>query len=74
MLAAIRLILILKQLPHLVGYDKDFGGDENFVQSDQENTFSGIISAIRFITPTAIIIGGIGIFIELSFSPLSVHQ
>jgi MFS superfamily sulfate permease-like transporter len=27
MLAAIGLILILKQLPHLVGYDSDFEGD-----------------------------------------------
>jgi SulP family sulfate permease len=40
MLAAIKLILILKQLPHLVGYDKDFGGDEaGFFQKDNNNTF-----------------------------------
>src|SRR5919112_182869 len=32
MLAAIGLILILKQLPHLVGYDKDFIGDQTFLQ------------------------------------------
>src|SRR5689334_7570405 len=30
MLAAIGLILILKQLPHFVGYDKDFEGDQAF--------------------------------------------
>src|SRR4026208_1361713 len=30
MLAAIGLILILKQFPHLVGYDKNFEGDESF--------------------------------------------
>ncbi len=30
MLAAIGLILILKQLPHLVGYDADPEGDESF--------------------------------------------
>jgi SulP family sulfate permease len=29
MLAAIGLILILKQIPHAVGYDKDFVGDES---------------------------------------------
>src|SRR3954467_2478995 len=28
MLAAIGLILILKQFPHFVGYDADYGGDE----------------------------------------------
>src|SRR3954447_10278236 len=31
-LSAIGLILILKQLPHLVGYDADFEGDYKFVQ------------------------------------------
>jgi len=34
MLAAIGIILILKQLPHLVGFDKDFLGDETFSQAD----------------------------------------
>lgn len=63
MLAAIGLILILKQFPHLVGYDKDFEGDQSFSQSDKENTFSGIYSAIEYITPTALIIGGISLFL-----------
>ncbi len=57
MLAAIGLILILKQLPHLVGYDTDFEGDESFSQSDDENTFTEILKALRFITPAAAIIG-----------------
>jgi MFS superfamily sulfate permease-like transporter len=42
MLAAIGLILILKQLPHAVGYDKDFEGDFSFNQPDGENTFSAL--------------------------------
>jgi MFS superfamily sulfate permease-like transporter len=57
MLAAIGLILILKQLPHLVGYDKDFIGNESFLQNDNDNTFSGIFSALNAITPGAAIIG-----------------
>lgn len=57
MLAAIGLILILKQLPHLVGYDKNFGGDESFEQLDKDNTFSGIFSAFNYITPSAVVIG-----------------
>ena len=32
MLAAIGLILILKQLPHLIGYDTDFEGDTSFLR------------------------------------------
>jgi MFS superfamily sulfate permease-like transporter len=61
MLAAIGLILILKQLPHLVGYDADFGGDESFQQPDKENTFSGILSAFNYITPSAAVIGIVAI-------------
>jgi MFS superfamily sulfate permease-like transporter len=57
MLAAIGLILILKQLPHFVGYDVDYPGDESFEQNDKENTFSGIFRALNFITPAAVIIG-----------------
>ena len=45
MLSAIGIILILKQIPHLVGYDADFEGDETFLQHDSENTFSGILAA-----------------------------
>src|SRR3982751_3230247 len=35
MLAAIGLILILKQFPHLIGYDADFEGDQGFQQSNK---------------------------------------
>jgi len=47
MLAAIGLILILKQLPHFVGYDADFFGDESFNQLDGQNTFTEILRAIE---------------------------
>lgn len=46
MLTAIGIIIILKQIPHAFGYDKDAEGDMNFLQVDGENTFSGIINAI----------------------------
>jgi MFS superfamily sulfate permease-like transporter len=57
MLAAIGLILILKQFPHLIGYDADFAGDETFEQPDRDNTFTGIAAALNYISPTASIIG-----------------
>ncbi len=57
MLAAIGLILILKQFPHLIGYDADFSGDESFSQANRENTFSGIWSSFNYITPSAVVIG-----------------
>lgn len=42
MLAGIGLILVLKQIPHAVGYDADYEGDFAFGQMDGHNTFSEI--------------------------------
>lgn len=57
MLAAIGIILILKQLPHLTGYDKNFSGDEAFIQIDRRNTFSELIYSLNYLSPAALIIG-----------------
>lgn len=62
MMAAIGIILIMKQVPHLIGYDADFEGDESFFQSNNENTFTAITHALNFITPTAVIIGITALF------------
>lgn len=56
MLAAIGLVLILKQFPHAVGYDADAMGDETFRQANAENTFSGITHALSAIEPGAVVI------------------
>ncbi len=47
MLAAIGLILILKQVPHAIGYDGDPGGDFAFRQDDGRNTFNTIVYVLR---------------------------
>lgn len=47
MLAAIGLLLILKQLPHAVGYDRDPEGDFSFAEPDGGNTFSSLIHMIQ---------------------------
>ncbi|MCW3108112.1 MAG: sulfate transporter [Segetibacter sp.] len=63
MLAAIGMILILKQLPHFVGYDKDYTGDQSFAQGSNENTFSGIFHSLNAITPGAVAIGIVSLII-----------
>ncbi len=47
MLAAIGLILILKQMPHAIGYDGDYVGDFAFFQEDGGNTVTTIIDTLR---------------------------
>ncbi len=46
LLAAIGVILILKQIPHLVGHDTDPEGDMSFFQPDNYNTFSEFMTLI----------------------------
>lgn len=67
MLAAIGIILILKQLPHLVGYDKNYEGDETFIQLSGENTFTSVINSLNHLTPVAVLIGLLGIFILIVY-------
>jgi MFS superfamily sulfate permease-like transporter len=56
MLSAIGLILILKQIPHALGDDRDWVGDDSFFQPDGENTFTEIIMAVQNVELSAIII------------------
>lgn len=65
MLAAIGLILILKQIPHLIGYDADYAGDSSFEQKDNENTFSEIFNSVARSAPLAVIIGVVAILIQI---------
>jgi carbonic anhydrase/SulP family sulfate permease len=57
LLTAIGVILILKQFPHLVGYDADPEGNMAFVQPDGENTFSQFVAALSRVHPGAMTIG-----------------
>lgn len=42
LLAAIGIIIILKQIPHILGHDSDPEGDMSFIQPDNETTISEI--------------------------------
>ena len=57
LLAAIGIILILKQIPHLFGHDPDWVGDMAFVQQDGKNTFTELIATMFDIHPGAAIVG-----------------
>ena len=61
MLTGIGLLIILKQIPHAIGYDKDVEGDDSFIQSSGENTFSAITKALDLVTPGALLIAVISL-------------
>lgn len=57
MLAGIGVLIILKQLPHAVGYDSDYEGNESFgTLLSGENTFSVLAKSLEYITPGAVIV------------------
>ena len=63
MLTGIGLLIILKQIPHAIGWDKDAIGDDAFNQADGQNTFTEISKAFEFITPGALVIAAISLAI-----------
>jgi MFS superfamily sulfate permease-like transporter len=74
MLAGIGLILILKQIPHAVGYDVDFEGDQSFFQDDGQNTLTEILEAFGYLTPGAIVICIISIVILILWNRASLQR
>lgn len=63
MLTGIGLLIILKQIPHALGWDKVAEGDDAFNQADGQNTFSEISKAFDYITPGALLIAVISLAI-----------
>jgi len=56
MLSGIGIIIILKQIPHFFGIDKDPEGDWAFLQVDGETTFSEILNIGGKISPGSTVI------------------
>jgi len=56
MLSGIGIIIILKQIPHAFGYDKDYEGSLAFTQPDGHNTFSELFYMFDAVSMGAIII------------------
>lgn len=71
LLAAIGLILILKQIPHLVGHDTAPEGQMSFVQSDHENTFSELVAMLCDVHAGPVVVGVASLVILLAWSRVS---
>ena len=56
MLAAIGITLVLKQIPHAMGYDAEAMGLEQFQAVGNENTFTTIAHLAGRINPTAVVL------------------
>ena len=63
MLSGIGIIIFLKQIPHAVGYDKDFEGSLAFQNPDGHNTFSELFYMFESLSTGAIVITTISLAI-----------
>jgi MFS superfamily sulfate permease-like transporter len=65
MLAAIGLLLILKQLPYFFGVTAEFFGDDSFIDDAGGNTFTELLYSMSHIGWGSFIIGAIGLAIMI---------
>ncbi len=72
LLAAIGVILILKQIPHVIGHDPDPIGDMAFEQADRENTFTEVLASFVDVQYTALIIGLVSIGLLLVWDKVAL--
>lgn len=74
MLTGIGLLIILKQIPHALGYDKDPEGDLAYIQADGGTTLSSISNAIHALTPGAVLISIIAIAILIFWDKVLIKK
>jgi len=67
MLSGIGIILFLKQIPHAIGYDRDYEGDITFFQPDNYSSFSELLHMLDFMSPGAVLIAFTSLLILLSW-------
>lgn len=65
MLAGIGLTLILKQVPHAVGYDSDAEGDLSFIEPSAGTTLSTLAESLQQIQPAAVVAACLGVAVML---------
>jgi MFS superfamily sulfate permease-like transporter len=74
MLGGIGIIILLKQIPHALGFDRDAEGDFTFIEKSGENTLSSIVSAVQNIHPGAVIISVISLGILIGWERHSISK
>ncbi|MFO1419233.1 MAG: SulP family inorganic anion transporter [Methylotetracoccus sp.] len=74
MLAAIGLILIMKQLPHAVGYDAELEGDETYMPLNAEDTVLDLFRSFGAISPSATTVAVVAILIMLAWETTFIKK
>ncbi|MDI1230066.1 MAG: SulP family inorganic anion transporter [Methylobacter sp.] len=68
MLAAIGLILIIKQIPHATGYHTSYEGDESYMKETAESSFLEVFDAFGGISPGSVVISVVALLLLILWS------
>lgn len=71
LLTAIGTILVLKQIPHVLGHDTDPEGDLSFIQPDHESTFSELFSMLGDLHLFPAVVGLTSLLLLLAWSRIA---
>jgi len=63
MLAAIGLILIIKQLPHATGFHSSYEGDESYMKETARSSFMDFFDAFSGISPGSVVISMVALLL-----------
>ena len=74
MLAAIGLILIIKQLPHATGHNESYEGDESYMRETAESSFLELFDAFNSCSLGAVIISVVALGILLLWESKWIKQ
>ncbi|CAA9890169.1 Carbonic anhydrase [Candidatus Methylobacter favarea] len=74
LLAGIGIIIFLKQIPHIIGYDRDYEGDLSFFQADSYSSFSELLHMLAFISPAALLISSLSLMILVLWEKRRLKQ
>lgn len=70
MLAGIGLLIVLKQIPHALGWDQDYEGDFRFLEASGSNTASDIVRAAASASAGAVLIVAVSLALLLLWDKL----
>ena len=67
MLSGIGIVILLKQIPHAIGYDQDYEGDFSFFQADDYSSFTELFHMLNGFQPGAVLIAVVSLAILLTW-------
>ena len=74
MLAAIVLVIILKQIPHALGRDRDYVGDFSFLEHGSSNTLTEILEAVASFSGGAVAIAALSLAVLLLWEKAAARE